>query len=288
MDNHFQVTDPNSRVRRAQVVHGRILKIDPERFWVELTTRTSDLVDAEGKWELRKDKYYDYELEQTELESQKNKKTKVQAKKYMRRLVTHDQFRNIDYNQACKMMENVDQGEAIFRPSSKSNDHLSVTIKLTTCGILLHLDITEQDKEHEFTLGKRLFINKEEYEDLDEIMARCVAPLTSYVRELENFKYFLPLDLSMDEKKRIAVASEKIGEEKRAQPERIFYHIVASKDMPGYFLLIYQPRSRIHYEYVKATPNGLRYRNRLFQTLSQLLKYFKENYKNPPPSMKHY
>ena len=46
------------------VVRGRITKIDIERFQVELTCKTSDLMDADHKWRLQRDHFYDYDTEE--------------------------------------------------------------------------------------------------------------------------------------------------------------------------------------------------------------------------------
>lgn len=49
-------------------VHCRIMKIDIEKFSVDLTCRTSDLMDKANEWKLPKDTYYDFD---TESEDQK-------------------------------------------------------------------------------------------------------------------------------------------------------------------------------------------------------------------------
>lgn len=51
-------------------------------------------------------------------------------------------------------------------------DHLTVTWKVAD-GVCQHVDVIERHKESAFTLGKKLIIQDEEFEDLDEIVARC-------------------------------------------------------------------------------------------------------------------
>ena len=64
-------------------------------------------------------------------------------------------------------------GEAIIRPSSKGNNHLTVTWKINE-NCLQHVDVVEERKLNEFSIGKRLIIDGDDFEDLDEILARWV------------------------------------------------------------------------------------------------------------------
>ena len=45
-----KVTDPMERVKFGMTINARITKIDIDRFTVDMTTKTSDLVDKEGQW----------------------------------------------------------------------------------------------------------------------------------------------------------------------------------------------------------------------------------------------
>lgn len=58
------------------------------------------------------------------------------------------------------MMETMDQGDVIIRPSSKGENHLTVTWKVSD-GIYQHVDIREEGKENAFSLGATLWINSE-------------------------------------------------------------------------------------------------------------------------------
>lgn len=58
------------------------------------------------------------------------------------------------------MMETMDQGDVIIRPSSKGENHLTVTWKVND-GIYQHVDVREEGKENAFSLGSMLWINTE-------------------------------------------------------------------------------------------------------------------------------
>ena len=53
-----------------------------------------------------------------------------------------------------------------------------------------HLDILEEKKANSFSVGRRLIIQGEEFEDLDEILARYIAPMASFVKEIISHKNF--------------------------------------------------------------------------------------------------
>ncbi len=79
---------------------------------------------------------------------------------YIKRVIAHPSFHNINFKQAEKMMESMDQGDVVIRPSSKGENHLTVTWKVAD-GIYQHVDIREEGKENAFSLGHTLWINNE-------------------------------------------------------------------------------------------------------------------------------
>ncbi|TNM85155.1 hypothetical protein fugu_009333 [Takifugu bimaculatus] len=160
-------------------VHCRIMKIDIEKFSVDLTCRTSDLMDKANEWKLPKDSYYDFDTESEDQKLDEELKKKQQRTPYIKRVIAHPNFHNISFNQAEKMMETLDQGDLIIRPSSKGENHLTVTWKVAD-GIYQHVDVKEEGKENAFSLGHTLWINTEEFEDLDEITARYIQPMAVF------------------------------------------------------------------------------------------------------------
>ena len=53
-----KITNPEERVKIGMIIHARITKIDIERFAVDLTSKSSDLADKEGKWRYDPNAYY--------------------------------------------------------------------------------------------------------------------------------------------------------------------------------------------------------------------------------------
>lgn len=102
--------------------------------------------------------------------------------------------------------------------------------------------------------------------------------MAGHARDLIAYKYYKPLGGMRDK------AEEILKEEKAKNPNKIHYVISAAKNHPGRFLLSYLPRSRCTHEYVSVTPDGYKFRQRMFDSLGGLLKWFKEHFRDPPPS----
>ena len=71
------------------MLHCRIMKIDIERFNVDLTCRSSDLADKNNEWRPHKDVFYDYDSEDRQLKSDEDLKKKKSAQTYIKRVIVH-------------------------------------------------------------------------------------------------------------------------------------------------------------------------------------------------------
>lgn len=276
-DKH--VKNPEERVQLGQTIHVRITKIDVERFALECSSKSSDLSDKNNEWRPRKDQYYDQDAEDKDLKRDSDKKKAEQRQQYIKRVIVHPSFHNISYAEALKMLDRLDQGEVIVRPSSKGADHLTASWKVTN-DVYQHIDIREEGKENVFSLGQSLLIGSEEYEDLDEIIARYITPMAAYVRDLLNYKYYKDTNGGMKDK-----AEEILKEERSKNPNKIHYVLSVAKNYPGKFLLSYLPRNKCKHEYVTVNPEGYRFRSQNFDSVNSLLKWFKEHFRDPIPSV---
>lgn len=72
-------------------------------------------------------------------------------------------------------------------------------------------------------MGQSLWIGSEEFEDLDEIIARYVNPMAAHARDLLSFKYYRDTEGLKDK------AEEVIKEEKKKNASKIHYVLGASK-----------------------------------------------------------
>nr|CAD7567502.1 unnamed protein product [Timema californicum] len=272
-----RVNNPEERVHHGQSIYCRIIKIDVERFSVECISKSSDLADKNHEWRPPKDPYYDTEAEERDKKVEEDGKKLKQRQTYIKRVIVHPSFHNISYQEAEKIMAQMDQGEVIVRPSSKGTDHLTVTWKVTD-GVYQHIDVREEGKENAFSLGQNLYIGNEEFEDLDEIIARHVNPMAAHARDLLTFKYYNQDLEGLKDK-----AEEILKEEKKKNLQKIHYFISASKNYPGKFMLSYLPRTRCRHEFITITPEGFRFRQQMFDSLGLLFRWFKEHFRDPIP-----
>lgn len=269
-DKH--VKNPEDRVQIGQPIHVRIIKIIVEKFTVDCTSKSSDLARRPPK-----DDFYDQEAEDADLKKEVDSKKVKSRQQYTKRVIVHPAFHNISYAEAVKLLRNMDQGEVVVRPSSKGTDHLTVTWKVAD-EVYQHIDVREVGKENTFSLGTSLYIGSEEFEDLDEIIARHINPMASYARDLTTFKYYRDTLGGMRDK-----AEELLKEEKKKNPNKIHYFLCASKSYPGKFMISYLPRNSCKHEYVSVTPEGFRFRQQMFDNVNSLMKWFKEHFKDPLP-----
>lgn len=48
-------------------------------------------------------------------------------------------------------------------------------------------------------------------------------------------------------------------------------------------MLSYLPRTRFRHEYISVTPEGFRFRQRVFDSVGSLFRWFKDNFREPIP-----
>lgn len=171
----------------------------------------------------QRDPFYDTETEERDIKVEEDVKKAKQRQIYVKRVIVHPSFHNISFVESVKLMQTMKQGEAIVRPSSKGADHLTVTWKVTD-EIYQHIDVREEGKENAFSLGQSLWIGNEEFEDLDEIIARHVNPMAAYASELIDFKYYKPTIEGIKDK-----AEDILKEQKKENPGGIPYIVSAAK-----------------------------------------------------------
>ena len=89
----------------------------------------------------RFDEYFDFRL----LDDEKAGRVQKYKKKKVTRTVQHPFWHSLDYKHAEKYLADRPRGDCIVRPSTKGNDHISITWKVDE-GVFKHIDIKEEDK----------------------------------------------------------------------------------------------------------------------------------------------
>ncbi len=304
-DSH--VTNPEDRIKIGMTIHARITRIDPERFSVELTCRSSDLRDSDGKWKGPRDECFDYATEEEDKFKTDEKKRKEENRQtYNKRIIAHPQFKNIGYAQAVAHLRDMGVGDAVIRPSSKGNDHLTVTWKLDK-NCFQHVDVLEEKKQNSFSIGKRLIIEGEDYEDLDEILARYINPMASFVREISSHKNYKDVEFinsymgasqmnntasQIEDSENVnssnmAARNDQIEhfllDERSKNSARIPYLFTCCRNLPGRFMLSYMIKTKLRNEYIKIIPEGFKFREKTFSSFNELVNWFKVHFSDPIP-----
>jgi transcription elongation factor SPT6 len=251
-------------VRAGDVLMGKILRIDKERFSVDVTTVPREV---EEKSYIEHDEHWDYSEEEKDMNAMKAKK---KATKRITRKIDHPYFKPFDYREAENYLSTRPRGEIVIRPSSKGNDHLAITWKIDD-GVYQHLDIHEMDKESEYKLGKRFEVNGTEFSELDEVVVIYVEPMARWAEEMINHPKFKKGNL--DEINTI------LDERTRNNPKMAAYQFCIAYKKPGYFYLAYKFNydDRPKHEYVQLQPNGFVFRKKNFSSVDDIIKEFKRN-----------
>lgn len=195
----------------------------------------------------------------------------------LNRSIVHDNFRNLAWREAEKeLLENGVQGEFLFRPSSRGPDHLTLTW-MWLPNKFYHIEIREKEKGPDpRRLGAKLFIYDEEYEDLDEIIARFVVPCNAYVQEMLEYPKF-----RTETRAELEASLIKLKEERKGN---IPYAFAQHKESAGYFELLYVPGKSVKSQNVKVVPNGysLPRAAKTFRSVNELVAWFKTNAQKMP------
>jgi hypothetical protein len=211
----------------------------------------------------RKDQSYDDDIEENRnLEG---------AKTMVGRSVIHPHFKNVDSKGAEQYLDKRDVGEYIIRPSASASDQLTITIKFYD-GLYVHIPIKELNKDNNWTLGKKLMIGEDTYEDLNDIIVNFITPYLSYAEELHQHDKYKP--------GRKDEVDRHLRAEKSKNKNLIPYRFGLAYEHPGRFVLYYLPKDVIRREHISITPKGFRLRDKDFTKARRLVEYFKRNWSN--------
>jgi transcription elongation factor SPT6 len=187
---HIKSIDVNdqadlTRIFKAnQALAASVLKINYEKLSVELSARQSDV--AASKPRIRFDEYFDFKAQEHDKTGMINKKKAIQKAK---RNVQHPFWHSFNYKEAEDYLASRPRGEVVIRPSTKGMDHISITWKVYD-GIYKHIDVLEQNKQNDFSLGDILIINSIKYHEIDQIIAEYIDPMSRRISMIiEHLKY---------------------------------------------------------------------------------------------------
>eukprot|EP01022_Parablepharisma_sp_SALTPOND_P012496 TRINITY_DN1607_c0_g1_i1.p1 TRINITY_DN1607_c0_g1~~TRINITY_DN1607_c0_g1_i1.p1 ORF type:complete len:1819 (-),score=141.65 TRINITY_DN1607_c0_g1_i1:4604-9991(-) len=191
--------------------------------------------------------------------------------KYIPRSIKHARFRNVSLNKAIEYLSTRDIGEYLFRPSSNGPDHLTLTLKFYR-DVYVHIDVREESKPPGAVIGEKLFINDDSFTTLDEIVKEYITPVMKRVKEVTTERKFVKNNSLEFLKEYLALEYDK-------NPNVITYCFGIVPDYPQYVVLLIHPRAgKTVIEYIKVKPQGFYFHDDYYNTMEDVVKYFKSNF----------
>ncbi|EFO98528.1 CRE-EMB-5 protein [Caenorhabditis remanei] len=273
------IDNPLTRVKINQPYYFKVLKLDKERFSLFLSCKSTDLKDDDPG---QRDDFWDQQTYEDDLTDMKNETKKKESNTRVKRVIAHPNFHNVSYESATKMLDGMDWTDCIIRPSANKDSGLSVTWKI--CDRVYHnFFVKESAKDQVFSIGRQLSVGGEDFEDLDELIARFVQPLIQVSHDITTHKYFFTRGTCEDSE-----AVEAFVHEKKRELGRSPYVFSASYRQPCQFCISYMfdNTNRIRHEYFKIVPGGVRFRHQNFDSLERMLVWFKRHFHEPPAELR--
>eukprot|EP00475_Leptophrys_vorax_P009047 TRINITY_DN1593_c1_g1_i5.p1 TRINITY_DN1593_c1_g1~~TRINITY_DN1593_c1_g1_i5.p1 ORF type:complete len:702 (+),score=163.22 TRINITY_DN1593_c1_g1_i5:137-2107(+) len=260
-------------------IKARITDFVFENLEVRLTAKQSEIRDVR-RWERNADDPYIREVREVDDDDWKLGRDRgyarhqasqpepavPQRKRFLPRPIVHMNFQNISREEAEEFLAR-HREDFVVRPSSKGVNFLTVTWKVAD-DLFAHIEVEEQQKTHMLEeIGAVLFVNKQKFESLDEIIATYLRPMIVNAQRVVGFRKFRG-GRQLDDMLRA---------EKEGNPASIPYLVGFDYSHPGFLTLAYMPSHDIVKESVRITPEGYTYRKQGFNSISELIDFFKNN-----------
>jgi transcription elongation factor SPT6 len=254
-------TDAPEKLTRGQNIQAQVIGVDKELFKCQLTCNIGS-----STWNANEVPNKDPWLENEEIDLGEAAAALAKTQpSIVTRTFVHRHFQNKNRAESEEFLATKPIGSYLIHPTSKKN-YLSITSRF-------HFDTFAHISVEELPDGT-LKIDKEVYDNLDDLVARFMEPMLINVKELESAPCFKVLNK--------ADMIPFIQAEKRSTPNRSPYHIAPSQEKPGFFVLYYIPGSTtVQKEYVHVVPDGFKYRSIIHKSVNRLIAYFKKHFNDP-------
>ena len=293
-----------ARLAMNQAVEVRVMRIDRQQwpYSVEVSTRSADLARhplasvSDDSWLMASeeerlflmDKYAVPlpSAEQRMADELHALRSSLKKRPFIQRAIIHPSFRNCTREEAVAALESMPPGEVVVRPSSVGTDRVVVTWKVSD-DMYGHVEVREGAKgANPLELGASLSIGEQRFEDVDEILARFIAPMARLAHRLIAHKNFRLGDSAEIE----AI----LRVEKDAYPRKIPYAVSFLADDKGSFrafLFSFLPSDRVKSEKITVGPKGFGFGGKTYRDPEQVIGALKHTIKvggtkqpEPPPT----
>lgn len=250
----------------GQTTNCKVLRIDREKFMVDLSCKASD-TKIGSDYQLRRlaeDPYYDRVSETQEYEQHRASRRKQSRPN---RVIKHPLFRPFNHREAEDYLATRQRGDLVIRPSSHGPDHIAITWKVDE-DVYQHVDVLEIKNKNDVHAPTRLKIGSQTFEDLDELIVTYVEAIARKVEELMAHPKYLAGGIDALNRHLTALT--------QANPKMSAYGFCQS-EKPGYFDLGFKlslrgPPMRW---VVRVLPDGYRLRDVSYPQVDDLINGFK-------------
>ncbi|VBB75106.1 Putative transcription elongation factor SPT6 [Podospora comata] len=255
----------------GQTVQAKLIDVNRKDMTCKLTMREEEMRRPYRKnYDHGRDQW-DYRLEDADREELREK-DRVTGR--TQRVIKHPLFKPFNSTQAEEYLGGQPPGEVVIRPSSKGNDHLTITWKVAD-GVHQHIDVLELQKDNEFSVGKVLKVgSKYTYTDLDELIVDHVKAMAKKVDELMQHEKF--------QKGSRADLEKWLTTYIDANPTRSTYAFCIDKKHPGYFHLCFKAskNSKVNGWVVRVVPHAYELMKNAYPDMRALTNGFKLRYQS--------
>lgn len=258
---------------KNSLFYARVKGINKSTFKVDLTTRPSKLISHKDELKVSSiDEYFQInEEEDFQNRYYKEVKENSQIRKYTKRNINNPFFKNFNYKQTIEYLKSKQNGDFLFRPSSKGSNMITLTWRVYE-NIYSNIQIIEEDKPQGASIGLKLRISNEIYSSLPEIVERYVKVCDRIVKENSSNRKFFTFN-SIEE------LDLKLKADKQTDPVYVHYCYTLLPEYPQYFIFAYIPKpGQIVKEFIKIKPKGLFFHDDYFLDLNEISSFFKNNY----------
>eukprot|EP00917_Polyrhabdina_sp_WS-2016_P018627 GHVP01040030.1.p1 GENE.GHVP01040030.1~~GHVP01040030.1.p1 ORF type:complete len:1018 (+),score=189.30 GHVP01040030.1:3-3056(+) len=227
---------------QSMVLKCKIMTVDKENFRVTLSCRNEDLT------------------------VRKERETKPV---YQKRNSQSPFFKNIAYQDCLEYLKDKEPGEMLIRPGSRGPTKLVLSMKVTP-SIISHIDVSEADKQTDYSIGKTLIIGNKHLSSIDEVI-HYGENVFKQAKNLTKHSKYIELMAGRSDKIECELI---LTAQRKKNPRTAPYILTLSRDYPGLGILAFLLRSSV-LEYIKILDNGYQFSGSFFAKLDDLINWFK-------------
>ncbi|ODV94945.1 hypothetical protein PACTADRAFT_50786 [Pachysolen tannophilus NRRL Y-2460] len=249
----------------GQTVQGVVTRCDYYQFKCEVSLLKQDIqLYSEQPKPYKIDDLWDFKAEYEDIQLEKEREN---SERRSTQILQHPLFHNFNSRQAEEYLAPRMIGECVIRPSSLGENHFTITLKIAN-QLFQHIVVVQVRNQLNNTTSYR--IDKETFEDMDEVVAKYVEELTASIDAMVSHEKF--------RKNPLEEVKDWLNKYSEANQNRSCYTFCYNRKAPGWFYLLFKTsvNSPITTWNVKALPNGYLLSGNVYPDMTSLCNGFKQ------------